>query len=36
MTSSGPVEEMVDDSWFDDLMDKNEGLVIEEKSKKPR
>ncbi|XP_034080188.1 DNA replication ATP-dependent helicase/nuclease DNA2 isoform X1 [Gymnodraco acuticeps] len=36
MTSSGPAEEMVDDSWFDDLMDNKEGLVIEEKSKKPR
>ncbi|KAK5873835.1 hypothetical protein PBY51_018838 [Eleginops maclovinus] len=36
VTSSGPVEEMLDDSWFDDLMDNNKDLVIEEKSKRPR
>ncbi|XP_035007188.2 DNA replication ATP-dependent helicase/nuclease DNA2 [Hippoglossus stenolepis] len=36
MTSACPVEEKLDESWFADFMDENEGLVPEVKSKKPR
>ncbi|XP_047437501.1 DNA replication ATP-dependent helicase/nuclease DNA2 isoform X2 [Mugil cephalus] len=36
LTSAGPTEEMLDESWFAEQMDDNEGLVTEDKSKKPR
>ncbi|XP_029284528.1 LOW QUALITY PROTEIN: DNA replication ATP-dependent helicase/nuclease DNA2 [Cottoperca gobio] len=36
MTSGCPVEEKLGESWFDEQMDHNEGLVTEAKSQKPR
>ncbi len=36
MTSACPVEEALDESWFAEQMDRDEGLVTEDKSKKPR
>ncbi|XP_044065123.1 DNA replication ATP-dependent helicase/nuclease DNA2 [Siniperca chuatsi] len=35
MMSACPVEERLDESWFADQMDHNQGLVTEKKSKKP-
>ncbi|XP_037603168.1 DNA replication ATP-dependent helicase/nuclease DNA2 [Sebastes umbrosus] len=35
-TSACPVEEMLDESWFAEQMDHNEGLGTEDKPKKPR
>lgn len=35
MTSACPVDETLDESWFAEQMD-NEGLVKEDKFKKPR
>uniref|UniRef100_UPI0037E76A1C DNA replication ATP-dependent helicase/nuclease DNA2 n=1 Tax=Semicossyphus pulcher TaxID=241346 RepID=UPI0037E76A1C len=34
-TSACPVDEALDDSWFADQMDQSEGLITENKSKKP-
>lgn len=36
MTSAGPLEEMLDESWFAEQMDHNEGFGTIDKSKKPR
>ncbi|XP_068587225.1 DNA replication ATP-dependent helicase/nuclease DNA2 isoform X1 [Cebidichthys violaceus] len=36
VTSSGPVEELLDESWFTEQMDHSEGLVTDDKSKKSR
>ena len=36
MASACPVEEGLDERWFTDQMDRDGGLVTQEKPKKPR